>query len=565
MNRRDILTNIVVKILILSGKRSLKRMHDLTVNGRAKNDALLFSILKKNSTCEYGRKYGFSEIKTIEDYRSRVPLSTFKDYAEYVERMIEHDESNLITSLPLVGYAQSSGSVGTRKFIPLTMDSVKAYTRYTFVRMFGLADEYYKKMGKGGLKPGRGIFTDPAYEEYLPNGLPCTNAADVPSRRFRPVYPYILITPFTHMFSADQIDYHYLNFRLGLEDKTTMYMFGVFFKDLADHIKYLKNNWETLVNDIETGTISELAHADPETKQQIQAVLKPNPERAAELRIEFEKGFDETIIKRVMPNMQVFGAIGTSTFETFSKLARENSKGIPFDYSIYGASEGLFAAVDELESPKQLLLLDSCYYEFIPVIEDAVMEDQICSIDELKVGNYYEIVITNQSGLYRYRCGDVIKVLDYRNDCPYIQFAYRKGQLLNLTGEKTTEEHMQALIHKIEEMADCRINHWTAYNSTDEFPYHYVLLIENEEGKDLSVYSHEAHELLRSINPRYEIFFASLRLGPLIIWNQEFGTNKAWMQKKIQEGVSPSQVKPVRILDTPEKMEFFLNRIAEPE
>jgi len=43
--------------------------------------------------------------------------------------------------------------------------------------------------------------------------------------------------------------------------------------------------------------------------------------------------------------------------DPFQRIARRYSRNVPFDFSIYGASEGLFAAVDELESAKQQLLL----------------------------------------------------------------------------------------------------------------------------------------------------------------------------------------------------------------
>ena len=46
-------------------------------------------------------------------------------------------------------------------------------------------------------------------------------------------------------------------------------------------------------------------------------------------------------------------------------------------------------------------------------------------VHELKIGESYEIVLTNMSGLYRYRPGDVIKVVDYYNQSPIIEFQYR--------------------------------------------------------------------------------------------------------------------------------------------
>ena len=559
MDRRDLLTDLIIKGMVIKGRSDLKAMHNNSRNARKKNEKLLFSILKKNKNTEFGRKYHFADIKSVEDYRRMVPMTNYSDYEDYVRRMIDNNEENLITALEVVGYAQSSGSVGSRKFIPLTMEDVRIYMRYTVTRMMALADEYYRRNGQGGLKPGRGIFTDPGYRDYLPNGLPCTNVADVPAKQLSAIYPYILVTPFNRMFTPDDVDYRYVNLRFGLQDRKMMYIFAVFFKDVSDYFLYLKNNWESLVADIETGTIGELAKCSPETEKDLLTVIKPDPERAAELRAEFEKGFDETIIKRIWPNMQVIGAIGTSTFEPFTKLARQNTEGIIFDYSIYGASEGLFAAVDEPEIKRQLLLVDSCYYEFIPV-ED---EEKILPLDELEVGREYEIVITNQAGLYRYRCGDVIKVLGYLNECPYVVFSYRKGQLLNLTGEKTTEVHMREVVNAIEKKAGCTITHWAVYNCTDDHPYHYVLLLENEEGMDLRPYSEFAHETLRDVNIRYDHFFSIRRMAALQIENQKPGTNKAWMDKKVKEGVSPAQVKPVRIIDTPEKEDFFIGRNSE--
>ena len=47
--------------------------------------------------------------------------------------------------------------------------------------------------------------------------------------------------------------------------------------------------------------------------------------------------------------------------------------------------------------------------------------------------------MTNLSGLYRYRLGDVVKVARFHNNCPVVEFQYRQGQLLNVRAEKTSE------------------------------------------------------------------------------------------------------------------------------
>ena len=257
--------------------------------------------------------------------------------------------------------------------------------------------------------------------------------------------------------------------------------------------------------------------------------------------------------------MSVIFGIGTATFEPFTEMLKKWAGDVPLDLAFYAASEGLLAACDALNDKKQLLLVDSCYYEFLPVDGG----DTILSLDQLEVGKQYQIVITNQAGLYRYQIGDVVEVLGYRNGCPYLVFAYRKGQLLNLTGEKTTEAHMRAVVEELGKAAGCVIRDWTVYNDLDDQPYHYVLLTENEEGRDLRGYSALAHEKLREINVRYAHFYDLMQLGAITVGNLEPGTNKAWMRRKIEQGVSASQVKPVRVLDTPEKFAFFSERVIQ--
>ena len=62
--------------------------------------------------------------------------------------------------------------------------------------------------------------------------------------------------------------------------------------------------------------------------------------------------------------------------------------------------------------------------------------------EDVKIGCLYELVVTTISGLYRYRIGDVVKVVRFHHRCPVIEFQYRQGQLLNMRSEKTTETMM---------------------------------------------------------------------------------------------------------------------------
>lgn len=69
--------------------------------------------------------------------------------------------------------------------------------------------------------------------------------------------------------------------------------------------------------------------------------------------------------------------------------------------------------------------------------------------EDVKVGCLYELIVTTLSGLYRYRVGDVVKVVRFHNSCPVITFQYRQGQLLNMRSEKTSEAMIYEAITKV--------------------------------------------------------------------------------------------------------------------
>ena len=121
---------------------------------------------------------------------------------------------------------------------------------------------------------------------------------------------------------------------------------------------------------------------------------------------------------------------------------------------------------------------------------------------------------------------------------------------------------MQAAVDRIAEEAGCRILNWTVDSVITAQPCHYLLMIENDEGKDLRKYTEYADKVLRGINIRYEHFTDRGVLGKVQIVNLEPGANAAWIsRRKETSGASVSMIKPVRILDSEEKKVFFSSRI----
>lgn len=552
------MSGLAMKIMVAKGKSSLRRMERSSLDAEAENLQLLKKIIKKNKNTEYGRLHNFSEIKSPEDFRKNVPVSGYEDFAPYIER-IKNGEKNVLVSSKILGFSRTSGSSGVPKYIPATAASLKAYVRYTWTRALALGAENLQKQGLK-YKPGRGIFLSPATNECLPNGMICSNIAEIGARQYGRFYPYILTVPGRNLFDVHDGDYVYNVYRFALQDEDASFIFSVFFSINVSQVAYLKNNWRMIVDDIENGTINENVKMKPELREYLLRRIKPMPERAQYLREQFEKGFDETLFRRIWRNMTVISGIGNASFKPSADYIRSLAGGIPLDFSIYGASEALVAACYELENTDMQLLTDSCYYEFIRYGDE---EEKVLGISDLVEGEKYEILITNQAGLYRYRLKDVLEVRGFRNRCPLISFVFRKGQMFNIAGEKFSEEDARNTVEMIAKAHGADIENWLFYQDDSVVPGRYVLLYEDESGLDLSGCIDEIEEYMGKCNKRYPSQREKGFIGRLAVQKQIPGTHKQWAERCVSLGASAAQIKPVHSLDNDEKKEFFLKRIQQ--
>jgi len=551
------LSKIIMSIMVAKGRKSLNHLEASGHNAMRENQALLMRILHDNKNTEFGKAHRFADIHSVEDFRREVPMSAYEDYASYIERM-KNGEINILTAEKILGYSRTSGSSGVPKYIPATSTSLNAYVKYTWTRALALAADRLKEQGKT-YKPGRGVFLSPATNECLPNGVICSNIAEIGALQYGTVYPFILTIPDRNLFSMEDGDYIYNIYRFALADEDVTFLFSVFFSINVSQFAYMKENWQLIVDDIEKGTINESIDMKPELRAKLLKKIRPMPHRAAYLRRQFEQGFDSTLFKRIWPNLSVICGIGNASFKPAADYIRRFAEGIPFDYSIYGASEGLVAACNQLDSTNMQLLTDSCFYEFIPV--EALDDNIVFTLDQLKEGEKYEILITTAAGLYRYRLKDVIQVNGFRGQCPMISFVYRKGQMFNIAGEKFSEEDARKTMEMFEKAHGISVENWIFYQDESVIPNRYCLAVETDANLDGDDIIDEIEDYLGQCNKRYTSQRQKKFIGRLIVRKQIPGTHNEWKDKCVSQGAFAVQVKPVHSLDNEEKKDFFLSRL----
>ena len=97
----------------------LARFEQITMTPMEVQKKLLLDLLQEHKDTEYGRKYGFADIHSIEEYRQRVPLTEYSDYVSYIDRMTENCEENLISAQKPIWYNKTSGTAGAPKKYPI--------------------------------------------------------------------------------------------------------------------------------------------------------------------------------------------------------------------------------------------------------------------------------------------------------------------------------------------------------------------------------------------------------------------------------------------------------------
>lgn len=150
---------------------------------------LLMKIVQDNKDTEYGKLYHFDQVRSIDDYKQLVPFSTYDNYAPYIERMVNNGEKNLITSYPIVQYAETSGSIGVPKKIPVSKQTMEIYTKYTITRVTALADSWHREHSHRKLPVGRGFNQLEFVDRTLPDGTPLGNISGSAAKSYKKLFP----------------------------------------------------------------------------------------------------------------------------------------------------------------------------------------------------------------------------------------------------------------------------------------------------------------------------------------------------------------------------------------
>ncbi|KDP28515.1 hypothetical protein JCGZ_14286 [Jatropha curcas] len=456
----------------------------------------LKKILEENASAEYLKNLGLNGRTDPESFRDCVPLVTHKDLEPYIQRIADGDSSPVLTGKPIKTISLTSGTTqGRRKYVPFTeelMDNSLQIFRTSFAfrnRAFPVGNgkalqfNYGSKptKTKGGLAAGTAtsnLFRNPNYKTAMEamNSKCCS--------------------PDEVIFGPDFHQSLYCHLLCGLIFSEEIELVSsTFAHSIVIAFRTFEQVWQELCNDIRDGELSNRVTA-PSIRTAMSKVLKPNPE-LADLIHRKCSGLNNWygLIPELFPNVKYIYGIMTGSMEPYLKKLRHYAGEVPLLCADYGASEGWIAANVNPKLPPELatfaVLPNIGYFEFIPVgdmDEHLYSEPKPVGLTEVKIGKEYEIIVTNFGGLYRYRLGDVVKIVGFHNSTPELKFVCRTSLLLTINIDKNSEKDLHLAVDEAAKLlAEEKIEvvDFSSLVDLSTEPGHYVIFWEiNKEPTD---------------------------------------------------------------------------------
>jgi hypothetical protein len=332
---------------------------------------------------EWGKKYDYSTITRVEQFRERVPVSDYDAIKPWVERL-RKGEQNLLWPEEIRWFAKSSGTTSDKsKFIPMSetaleechfaggKDVLALYcNNYPDTRMFS---------GKGLTLGGSHQICEYDYECYQGDlsAILIQNA---------PFWAQFIRTP---------------NLSIALMDE-----------------------WESKIEQMAKATAEENVTTLSGVPSWTLLLLK----RVLEIT-------GKKDLREVWPNLELYIHGGVSFLPYKKQFSDITPAGNIRYMETYNASEGFFAIQDQPRSDEMLLMLDyGVYYEFIPMEEVGKEYPKALGLDQVEKGVNYALVISTNSGLWRYLIGDTIV---FTSTDPYrIRISGRTKSFINVFGEE---------------------------------------------------------------------------------------------------------------------------------
>ena len=410
---------------------------------------ILHNLIKVGTKTEFGKEHSFDAIKTAEDFAAQVPIRDYEEFKPYIEKIKEGKHNILWKGQPIY-FAKTSGTTSGVKYIPITKDSIPNHINTARNALLC----YMAETGNTKFADGKMIFLSGSPTLERIGGIPTGRLSGIVNHHI-PKY-----------LRANQLP--------GYETNCV-------------------EEWEEKLDKI----VAETMHQNMTLISGIPPWMQMYFDRLAE-----KTGKK---IGDLYPNFSVMVQGGVN-FEPYKAKLFE-SVGRKVDcIELYPASEGFFAFQDSQDAEGLLLNTNSgIFFEFVPAGEIFTANPTRITLKDVKVGENYALIISNNAGLWAYNIGDTIKFVSTN---PYrIVVTGRTKHFISAFGEHVIGEEVEAALMKAAKEENIHITEFTvapmiAGDAGKSF-HEWFVEFENTP-KDMAAFAKKVDDNLRLKNVYYD-------------------------------------------------------------
>lgn len=492
-----------IRLFFEPRKRELARQEK---EGEAVQLKTLSYLMDKAKNTEYGRRCGFSAVRTYEDFAGCGPVNTYEELKEGIDRM-RHGGDDILWPGRVKWYAKSSGTTADKsKFIPVSQEGLQ---KAHYQGGFDSVAFYLRNNPKSRIFDGKALILGGS---HAPNfNVKDSLVGDLSAILVENINPLANLVRVPKKETALLADFEEKRDRIARE---TMH----------ENVTNLSGvpSWMLSV----LGRVMELSGKEH--------------------------------LEEVWPNLEVFFHGGVA-FTPYRKQYERLITSPKMHYmETYNASEGFFGIQDNPADPAMRLMLDyGIFYEFIPMDEFGRANPTVVPVWGVETGRNYAMVISTCCGLWRYVIGDTVR---FTSKDPYkFVITGRTKQFINAFGEELIVDNAEQGLAFACHQTGAEVQEYTAapvFMDGTGHCRHQWLIEFRRQPDDPARFAALLDGKLQELNSDYEAKrFKSITLQPLEVVTARPGLFNAWMK---QRGKLGGQHKVPRLSNSREYIDQLL-------
>ena len=244
---------MIIRYAYLAWLRArLRQFRADAVRAREIQQQTLLAKISRNAASQFGRDYGFAEIRSVADFRARVPVLTYEDHRPYIAKVLHGDTSAMFgPGTKVLMFAMTSGTTGEPKRLPITKQLFYEYKMGWQMWAAGVYGDHPELLMKKTLQ-----LTSDWQQFTSPCGIPCGQISGLAANTRPKIADLIFLPPSATSRIHDSQAKHYAALRFALASSNVGTIITANPSSLVEFACRASRQRESLIRDIHDGTLT---------------------------------------------------------------------------------------------------------------------------------------------------------------------------------------------------------------------------------------------------------------------------------------------------------------------